>query len=259
MLAAVADHRETLSLEEIERFSGGSRATARRLAYDLVRKHWLQRLRRGQYLVNKPELGPEAVADTDPFRSGSRLVAPYYFGYATAAELLGLLPQAGRQYYVVTTSPDRPVVRHAAEFRFVHVVPARFFGLRPWVRRGEPIVISNLERTVLDCLYRPDLSGGMGGAVRVLSVASRTMEWPRLAAYLRRFGDRSLAWRFGHLTETRGLAPPRWLESLAPTREDPYAPLGPPGRYGRRGRRSARWHVIENVPAADLLAELEVR
>jgi predicted transcriptional regulator of viral defense system len=204
---------EDVSLEERQRRAQVSRAFARKIAHTLVQKGWLQRVGRGRYLLNPARHGTEAVPDTDPPRVGTRLARPDYFGYATAAELLGLLPRASRVYYVVTSSRGDSRVRHVAQFLRVHVDPARFFGTRAFVRRGERVVVSDVERTILDCLARPEFSGGLGGFVRVLESAGGRIRWDRLRGYLVRYGERSVAVRLGFLTERlqRPRTPPgRW-------------------------------------------------
>lgn len=262
VLSMEAERVEDVDLQGIADRGNVSAGFARKIAHDLVGKGWLQRVSRGAYLLNPARHGPDAIADTDPFRAGRRIASPYYFGYATAAELLGLLPQASRTYYVVTPSRGRSHVAHAAQFRRVHVAPNRFFGTLTLQRRGEPLVVSDRERTVLDCLDRPELCGGLGGVVRILESAGPHLDWQRLRRYLAKLGSRSLARRLGYLTDQLRPAvrpPGDWVRRASPRPEDPYVPLGRASEYGRRGPRNARWRVIENVPRAVLLAEVDVR
>jgi predicted transcriptional regulator of viral defense system len=262
ILSLEAEGSEVLSLENLRHRAGVAPGFARKLAHDLVRKGWLQRVRGGQYLLNPSRFGPEALPDSDPLRMGSHVVSPYYFGYATAAELWGLLPQAGRVYYLVTTAPRVSVPVRPAQYRLVRVTPARFFGVRALRRRGVSIQVSDPERTVLDCLDRPELSGGIPGAAQVLASAKPQLDWPRLSRYLRRLGNRSLALRIGYLSEiVRPDVPPSpdWIEEHRARPGEPFVPLGPIREFPRRGPRDARWHVIQNVPRRALLGEVEIR
>jgi predicted transcriptional regulator of viral defense system len=258
ILSLEAESRDVVSLDEIGRRAGVSRGFARKLAHDLVGRGWLQRVRRGIYLLNPSRHGPDALPDTDPLRLGSRLVEPYYFGYATAAELGGLFPQASRVYYLVTTARWLPGRGTARRFRVIRVSPSHFFGLRTIVRRGTSLVVSDSERTVLDCLNRPEFSGGMAGVAQILAMAKPRLDWSRLEKYLNRFGNRSLARRMGYLLERirPSVRPPDpWLRRRLATAAEPFVPLGPPKTFGRRGSRDLRWHVIQNVPEARLFAE----
>jgi predicted transcriptional regulator of viral defense system len=262
ILSLEAEGREVVSLDEIRRRAGVSPGFARKLAHELVRKQWLQRLRRGTYLLNPSQHGPDALPDTDPLRVGSRLVEPYYFGYATAAELRGLLPQASRVYFIVTTVRWVPSRAMGIEFRSVHVSPRRFFGAERLRRRGVTISVSNLERTILDCLERPEYAGGLPGVVQILGLAKPRLDWSRLGSYLDRIGNRSLALRAGYLVERvrpSVPAPEGWVRKRRARAGEPFVPLGPPRMYGRKGPRDDRWHVIRNIPDGQLFAEGEIR
>jgi len=262
VLSLEESRTEDVSLETIERFARVRRGHARKLAHGLVAKGWLQRVGRGRYLLNPSGYGPDAVPETDPLRLGSRLVEPYYFGFATAAELWGFLLQPGRTYYVVTPRRTEVRIRGPARFQVVRSTPRRFFGVVSVTRRGQALRVSDPERTVLDCLDRPELCGGIPGAVQVLARAKPRLSWPRLARYLKRVGNRSLAVRCGFLAEhvrPSVPVPARWLDDLRPPADAAWVPLGPPGAYGRTGPRDRRWRLVRNVPARELLAEEDAR
>jgi predicted transcriptional regulator of viral defense system len=262
ILSLEAEERDLVTLDEIERRIGASRGFARKLAHDLVKRGWLRRIRRGTYLLNPSRYGPEAVPDSDPLRVGSRLVRPYYFGYATAAELQGLFPQASRVYYVVTTTRWTPGKELAGLFRPVRVARKHFFGTHTLRRRDVPLIVSDPERTVLDSLNRPELSGGMAGVAEIFALAKPTLNWTRYASHLDRFGNRSLSLRAGFLAERirPSIRPPElWIRRRLAHPTEPYVPLGPPKTHGRRGERDARWHVIQNVSDAELFAEGQIR
>jgi predicted transcriptional regulator of viral defense system len=250
--------RDTIAIDELQRIGGLSRGFARKVASTLVRKGWLQRARRGLYLFNPSRLGPDAVPDNDPLRIGSLLASPYYFGFGTAAELHGLLPQAGREYYIVTTSRTGPSRRGNARFRPIQVPPRKFFGIDSIRRRGREIAVSDIERTLLDCLARPEFAGGMGGVVHAMSVAKPKINWPRAEEYLGRLANSSLTRRFGFLAERvrPSVRPPaRWTRALLPSGGAPYVPLAPPRNHGRRGTRDSRWKVIQNASDEELFSE----
>ena len=261
VLSLEAEGESELSLDTIEKRAQVRRGFARKLAHDLVRKGWIQRVGRGRYLLNPSERGPEAVPDADPLRVGSHIVRPYHFGYASAAELWGFLLQVGRVYYIVT--PVRTSVRldHPAQFRFVRSRPDRFFGAQEMTRRGEVLFVSDPERTVIDCVDRPDLSGGLGGVAQIIARAKPRLVWRRLSDYLERLGNRSLSLRVGFLMERvrpTVAPPPSWGTRWCARPDEPWVPLGPPRTFGRRGPHDSRWHIIQNVPDRVLFSEVEL-
>jgi predicted transcriptional regulator of viral defense system len=262
VLALEAQGTDELTLDTIETLAGIHRGHARKLAHQLLLKGWTVRLGRGRYLLNPTGYGPDAGPETDPLRLAGRLVRPYYLGYATAAELLGLLLRPGPTYYVVTPTRSSIRLTRPATFRLVRVARRRFFGARPMVRRGNRLVVSDPERTVIDCLDRPELAGGIAGACQVLARAKPRLDWRRLSGYLLRFGSRSVARRLGYLAEhvrPAVAAPGGWAARWRPGSPEPWVPLGPPSAYGRTGPRDRRWGVVLNVPPGELFAEADTR
>ena len=262
VLGLEARHQDEVSVGGIEELAQVRRGFARKLAHRLVSKGWFVRVGRGRYLLTPSHYGPDAGPEADPLRVGSHLVRPYYFGYGSAAELWGLLLSAGRTYYLASPARAATKIPGPARFRLVHVSPARFFGTTELRRRGTTLVVSDRERTVLDCLQRPELSGGMAGATQVLARAKPTLRWARLARYLRRSGSRSLARRLGYLADhiRPSVRPPQaFLRRLQPGARAPWVPLGSPRSYGRAGRRDPRWRVVLNVPERELFAEADTR
>jgi predicted transcriptional regulator of viral defense system len=260
ILALEAAREEEVSIEGIASLAGTRRGFARKLAHGLSTKGWLQRVGRGRYLLNPVRHGPDAIPDTDPLRFGSHLVRPYYFGFATAAELWGYLRQAGSVYYVVTPKRTSLRPKHMARFQFVRVREADFFGTRQLRRRGENLWVSDPERTLIDCVSRPELSGGPAGVAQVMARSKQAISWRRLSRYLQRTGNRSLAFRIGFLAEAvRPLAalPEAWTSRWLPKDGDPWVPLGPPRTYGRRGPHDPRWHIVRNIPERLLFAEVD--
>ncbi len=262
VLSLEGDGESVVTLDDLRRRAGVSPGHARAIAHRLVRKGWLERGRRGVYLLNPSQHGPDALPDRDPFRVGRLLADPYYFGYGTAAELHGLLPQAGQAYYVVTPGRSGRRPFGPSEFRFVHCAPARFFGAESLRRRSIDLRVSDRERTVLDCVDRPELAGGMAGAAHILAIAKPNLRWATLADYAIRFRNRAVAQRLGYLAATvrPSHRPPRaFLDRLRPPDGAAYVPLGPAVVHGRRGVHDPTWRVVRNVPESQLYAEGRLR
>ena len=258
VLSLEAARQEVVTLAEVRALVGVTPGYARKLVHDLAKKGWLQSIRRGVYLLNPADHGPDALPDRDPWRIGSLLADPYYFAYATAAELHGLLPQAGSVYYLATSRRSELRPFGPSQFRLVHQPPSRFFGTTVLRRRSRDIVVSDLERTIVDAVERPELSGGMAGIAHILGVAKPSLRWAALGRYLDRVPSRSLRQRIGYLAEViRPSVPPpaSWARRARPPVHAPYVPLGPPSVYGRRGPHEPRWRIIRNVADSDLFAE----
>ena len=51
---------------------------------------------------------------------------------------------------------------------------------------GYKVMISDREKTAIDCIDRPALAGGVGEAAIILATASRRFDWTKAADYLER-------------------------------------------------------------------------
>ena len=162
ILAIEASGQERVSVREIAQLLGrGGPSYPRKMAHTLSRKGWLQRVGKGEYLLNPARQGPEAIPEMNPYRVGSHLANPGYFGYATAANLHGLLTQVFRTCFVVTPLQKTVTISEPTDFRLVHVSERKFFGTTRIEKYGSWIQVSDLEKTVLDCVDRPEFAGGI--------------------------------------------------------------------------------------------------
>ena len=63
------------------------------------------------------------------------------------------------------------------------------------------VMISDREKTAIDCIDHPPLAGGVGGAATIVATASRRFDWNKAADYLERIGAGALVRRFGWLAD----------------------------------------------------------
>ena len=66
---------------------------------------------------------------------------------------------------------------------------------------GYKVMISDREKTAIDCIDRPALAGGVGEAAIILATASRRFDWTKAADYLERIDSTALVRRFGWLID----------------------------------------------------------
>ena len=154
---------------EIIDMLGVSPQAADHVIRSLRRKGWLERASWGRYLLIPPEMGPDALGESNVLALASRIAQPYYFGYGTAAMHYAFTTQHRRVVQLVT--PMRARNRHVldTEVRIVNPVPGKFFGFGPVDVLGYTVMMSDREKTAIDCIDRPDLAGGEGEAATILA------------------------------------------------------------------------------------------
>src|SRR5437870_4516275 len=192
--------RETTRPEFVDHLGGTSKA-ADNVIESLRRKGWLQRATWGEYLLIPPEQGPDALGNSNLLALASRIADPYYIGFSTAAAHYGLTTQHRNVIFVVTPVRLRAREVGEAQVRIVNPSASKFFGFEPVDVLGYKVMISDREKTAIDCVDRPALAGGVGEAATILAMASRRFDWNKVADYLKRIESGALVRRFGWLAD----------------------------------------------------------
>ncbi len=248
-----------ISLEEIATKMHCSSGYARKMAHILHQKGWLDPLVRGQYLLVKADRGPEGIPSMNSYLVARFLQKPYFFGYRFACSHHGLLTQLPSVIHVAVLRHKQPIELKNIRFEFVVLTKKRLFGFAEETQFGEKIYISDLERTVIDALNRPDLVGGIESVVQVIFHSWKKLDYDKLIDYLVRFQDRALARRFGYLIELLDLSfrddLMEYFQSQV-TKNPIY--LGSCKRWGKAGERDKRWNLILNIPYEALMGELDI-
>lgn len=204
VLALAEQGRREIARPEIVQLLGVSPKAADHVINSLRRKGWLERASWGKYLLIPPDQGPEALGESNLLALASRIIEPYYIGYGTAATHYGLTTQHRNVIWLVTPVHLRDRKVGDGEVRIVNPVPDKFFGFGPVDVLGYKVIISDREKTAIDCIDRPELAGGAGEAAYILATASRRFDWGKAADYLERIGSTALVRRFGWLADHSG-------------------------------------------------------
>src|SRR5882762_9729784 len=256
VLALTERKRRETTRTEIVELLGSSTKAADHVIESLRRKGWLERATWGEYLLIPPEQGPEALGDNNLLALASRIADPYYIGFSTAATYYGLTTQHRKVIFVVT--PVRLREREVGEsrVRIVNLAESKFFGFEPVDVLGYKVVISDREKTAIDCIDRPALAGGVGEAATILATASRRFDWNKAADYLERIKSGALARRFGWLVDhVKAEIPPDTrarLLALAARSRKTWLGAAPESSVPHAIGYDEMWRLFVNVPRKEL-------
>ncbi len=130
----------------------------------------------------------------------------------------------------------------------------RFFGLGVYQPHGYPVRITTRERTLLDSLQEPELSGGVENVLRAWSLARDTLNLTMLASYVDRFDIALLRQRAGFVLEELGLSHPQIEEWRESARRGGSSKLVASAPYS--SAYSERWNLSINAPIDVLRDEI---
>ena len=249
--------RETTRTEIVE-LLGSSPKAADHVIESLRRKGWLQRATWGQYLLIPPEQGPDALGDSNLLALASRIASPYYIGFSTAAAHYGLTTQHRNVIFLVTPVRLRDREVEGSQVRIINQSASKFFGFELVDVLGYKVMISDREKTAIDCIDRPALAGGPGEVATILATASRRFDWTKVTEYLERIGSVAHIQRFGWLVDHVKADVPHEVRErlLRLTARNRKTYLGVPLRGGRAVASAIgydrTWRLFVNVPQEEL-------
>src|SRR3990172_6584498 len=186
------------------------------------------RLKPGLYNLVPYELGRATEHIGSPYLIVREVAgnAPYFLSHGTALELHRMLTQPNLIIYVSCTRRIRPQTIGGYEYRFVLVTEAQVFGIaKHWVTKEQSVMISDMERTIVDSLRRPDLAGGITEIAKGLWMKRDRLNIERLIDYALRMDVGAVLRRLGYLLERSGMANETTLQPLHNKLSPTYQPL----------------------------------
>ena len=222
--------------------------TVRELLSDMTKRGLLMRLKDGVYYI----IPYETEADTfmpDWHLIAEHLVngANHYIGYYSALQIHNLITQPSLKEQIVVSKQIRPAVIKIKNipFQFIYHNEEHFFGAKKmWVDDYNKVLCSDLEKTIVDCLFKPDYAGGIVEIAKAIYQSKDKIKFDILLDYVIRFNCQAVIKRLGFLLETLNIET-EIIDKLLKLIKPSYVMLDtelPPS-----GRRNSRWKIQINL------------
>ena len=245
--------RSTFILADVGAITGLSPAAARNLVHKAQQRGVVTRLKPGLYNLVPFELGRATKHVDSPYLIARELAgpAPYFLSHGTALELHRMVTQPNFTVYASCTRRVRPQVVGGYDFRFVQITAEQAFGtMKHWIDKERFVMISDMERTIIDSLRHPAYSGGITEVAKGIWMKRAELKTDRLIAYATRVDIGAVVRRLGYLLEHYGLADTSALEPLRAMLTATYQRLDP--LLPADGPYLSRWRLQLNVAPAEL-------
>ena len=225
-----AQDKNIFTASEAQEVVEGSISATLRLLSRLVEKKWLIRLVGGKYLIVPLSAGEKAEHTENWYVIAKSLIEPghYYISHNSALDIHEMTIHPSLSVYI--TSPVRRIPKEilGATFRFVFIQPKDIWGVEDvWVTTSQKVKTSDLEGTIIDCLDRPDLCGGISEVAKGIWAKRSKIDFQKLIDYAKKLGRKSVIKRLGFLLETYGLGRLETLAELKAMLTRSYSPLDP--------------------------------
>lgn len=180
---------------------------AKNVIYHLVKKKWILPLKKGLYIVVPLEIGINGADNfiLHNFITASKLVEPYYIGYWSALNHYGFSDQIPAATFIATTKAKKGFNIIDTAYLFVQVSELKFFGTTNIEIEGEKVKISNMNKTIADCLDHPEHAGGIDEIARSIFFSIKEIDIKKIVTYALKMGNITIIKRLGYILDESSL------------------------------------------------------
>jgi predicted transcriptional regulator of viral defense system len=213
----------------------------------MVDKGLLMRIQDGVYYIipyeqNSETFMPDWHLLAEPLAQGD-----YYIGYYSALQIHQLITQPSLKEQIVVNKRIKPSEKtvKGVKFQFVFHNSTHFFGYKKvWIDNFNKVFCSDLEKTIIDCLYKPDYAGGIVEIAKAIFMAKDKIKFDTLLKYALQFGAQVVIKRLGYLLELLKIETPI-IETLQKERSSSIALLDT--EAPKNGKILTRWNIQQNI------------
>lgn len=233
-------------------------STVRKLLSDMTKRGLIMRIKEGLYHRIPYEQHPDQYFPNWHL-TAEAMVQPkeYYIGFYSALDIHGLITQPSMVEQVVTHEQVKPKIQQVknVRFEFITLSKSRFFGHKNhWIDDFHKVSCSDLEKTFLDCLYKPGCAGGITEITKALYKSRDKLQPVKLKEYLENFNMQAVYKRLGFLIDQLNLFPE--LQNFIRGNITPsYASLDPSAM--KYGQHHSQWGIIDNMNFKTVLKSIE--
>ena len=255
----ISRKKEFFTLKEAsEILSGRDNTTVRKLLSDMTKRGVIIRIKEGLYHRIPYEQHPDQYVPNWHL-TAEAIVWPkeYYIGFYSALDIHGLITQPSMVEQVVTHEQVKPKVQQVknVRFEFITLSKNRFFGYKKhWIDDFHKVNCSDLEKTFLDCLYKPDYAGGITEITKALYKSREKLQSTKFQEYLEKFDTQVVYKRLGFIIGTLELFP-ELQKFITGKISSSYAPLDP--SLDKHGNYNSKWGIIDNIDFKTVLDSIK--
>jgi predicted transcriptional regulator of viral defense system len=223
-------------------------STLRELLSDMTKRGLLMRLKDGIYYI----IPYEANAET--FMPDWHLIAEnlvndskYYIGYYSALQIHNLITQPSLKEQIVVSKQIRPseIKIKNVPFQFIYHNYKHFFGAKKiWIDSFNKVLCSDLEKTFIDCLFKPNYAGGIVEVARAIYISKDKIKFEILLDYAKKFDSQAVIKRLGFLLEILDINA-KIIDDLQKLKTASYVVLDT--ELPKVGKRNSRWSIQQNL------------
>lgn len=242
------ENKPIFEINHAQRILGKSYSAIVDLLSDLVKRKIIVRLKAGKYLIIPQEMGSGENYLGNWYLAGKEIVNSnkYYIAFYSAMSYWGMLTQPLIKIFIATAKRQIIPRGMIGKIIFITVKEKSIWGIKEeWINSKEKIRISNIEKTIIDCLTYPQYCGGITEIVKGIWIVKDKIDYKILLNYVNRHNKKVVAKRLGYLLELLNVADLNIVSELKKYVKDRYDLFDPTLSIKRMNKNN--WRLIDNV------------
>lgn len=231
-----------------ELLSDSNKNAVKRLLSDMTKRGLLMRIKEGIYYVIPYEQDAETfMPDWHLLAEPLTKATQHYIGYYSALQIHNLITQPSLKEQIVVAKQLRPsqIEIKGVTFQFIFHNQEHFFGAKKiWIDSFNKVLCSDLEKTFIDCLFKPDYAGGIVEVAKAMYMSKEKIKYNQLYDYAIKFDSQAVIKRLGFLLELLEIDT-EIIEKLQERKTNTYVLLDT--ELPKQGKRLSRWGIQQNL------------
>lgn len=244
-------------LDAFQRLYGKDAYSTGDFLSELVKRGLIARLKAGVYLILKTGQENTQLKNWPIVAREIAAPHPYFISHYSAMRLHGMTSHAINDVFITLSARVANKKLKDIKYHFIYSKKEHFWGSSThWITKQEQVQASDLERTILDGLDRPDICGGLIDVVRGIWAKQKEIDWGKLAQYAKKFKTQAAVKRLGFITETLKIGHDKFSNQIlsALSKAKTYVLFDPDG--DKKGGYQNRWGIRLNSNIEELKASV---
>ncbi len=189
---------EIFTFDDAYKISNVDRSILKVLLNRLEKQGWIERIEKGKYTMIP--LGAKKSAYTlNEFIIASILVQPSVISYWSALNYYGFTEQIFYTVFIQTIARKKhqEKIIFGIKYKVIRVKEEKFFGLKQEIIEDSKVILTDKEKTIINCLDKPQYCGGIIEVAK--AIKSKNYNLDKLLKYTVKIDNTGVIRRLGHL------------------------------------------------------------
>lgn len=229
---------KTFTIEDAEKISTVNKGVLKVILSRLEKQGQIERIEKGKYMII-PLGATKGKYTLNEFVLGALLVEPCVISYWSALNYHGLTEQIPLTVFLQTTTRKKKqeITIFGVTYKIIRIKKEKLFGTDKIWLEDTPVLITNKEKTIIDCLDKPHYSGGIIETAKALR--TKQYDTKKLIDYAQKINNTGVIRRLGYLCDALDIP-----LSLPQINTRNYLLLDP--TLPKTTTKNAKWRLIIN-------------